>query len=146
VWWIVGLEEGDGVVAGFDCYDLTPGGSPSGRIWAHESDGVDIDSYVGSAGGNSTYSDGYGWTNLEWSWSFDSNGGAAPGLVIEARIYSGSTGSGTNDGGNTIYIDNAWIVVSNDNAMIYNPAGQTIPEPFLGLGALLGLALLRRVR
>ncbi len=136
VWWVTGLSEGDGIVASFYMYDTTPGGSPSGRIWGHyTSDPTNINSYSGSASGNLEYSDGSGWTNLQWSWTFDSDGGANDGFVCEARIYAGS-------GGNVVYVDTASITVSNNNAKIYNAAGDSIPEPItlsvlvLGLGAL----------
>jgi len=130
------LNDGDGIVASFHVYDTTPSGSPSGRIWGHYTDGVDVGSYAGSAGGNSTYSDGYGWTNLQWSWTFTTDGtDGRTGLVVEARIYS----SALDD---SIYIDTASITVSNNAAKIYRADGQTIPEPItlsvlvLGLGAL----------
>jgi hypothetical protein len=146
IFWVTGLDQGDAVVSSFDVYDVTPGASPSGRIWGHKTVDGDIDSYAGSVGGNSTYSDGYGWTNLQQTWFFESEGPETNGIVVEARIYSG-TGSvqGTNDGGNVIYVDRAWVVVSNDNAMIQLPDGSYVPEPVLGLGVLAGLVLLRRV-
>ena len=136
IWWVTGLNDGDGITASFYVYDTTPSASPSGRIWGHyTSNDVDISVYAGSAGGNDTYSDGSGWTNLQWNWSFDSNGGERDGFVCEARIYS-------SESNNVIYIDTASIIVSNDNAKIYNAAGQQIPEPFMisllviALGAL----------
>ncbi len=136
VWWVTGLSDGDGIVADFYVYDTTPGGSPSGRIWGHYTgDPTNIYDYAGSAGGNSTYSDGSGWTNLSYSWTFDSDGGARDGFVCEARIYASA-------GNNILYFDTAAITVSNDNAKIYNAAGDSIPEPItlsvlvLGLGAL----------
>jgi len=136
IWWVTGLQDGDGIVAKFHVYDTTPSGSPSGRIWGHYTDGVDVGSYAGSAGGNSTYSDGSGWTNLSHSWTFTTDGtDGRTGLVVEARIYSSAEFQ-------SIYIDTATITVSNNSAKIYRANGETIPEPItlsvlvLGLGAL----------
>jgi hypothetical protein len=145
IFWITGLLNGDAIVAGFDVFDVTPGASPSGRIWGHYTDGVSIDSYEGSASGNLEYSLGNGWTNLQWTWQFDGSDPGRTGLIVEARIYSG-TGTGTNVDGNTIYVDKAWVVVSNNNALIQRPDGSYVPEPVLGLGALAGLVLLLRSR
>lgn len=134
VWWVTGLQDGDGVTASFYCYDVTPGSNPSGRIWGHYTDGLDVNNYAGSAGGNSTYSDGSGWSKLEYTWIFDGSSGHT-GLVVEARIYSGSdiTG-GTNTDGNVVYYDDASIIVSNDTAVVYNAAGASIPEPAMLIG------------
>jgi hypothetical protein len=146
IWWVTGLEDGDAVVASFNVFDLTPGGNPSGRIWGSYTDGLNIDGYAGSASGNNEYSLGNGWTNLVWTFIFDrSTNPGRTGLVVQARIYSGTDDTaGTNVNGNVIYIDDAAIVVSNDAAIIHRADGQTIPEPVLGLGLLLGLACLRR--
>jgi hypothetical protein len=135
VWWVTGLSSGDVVTASFYCYDTTPGGSPSGRIWGHYTDGLDIDSYQGSAGGNDTYSDGSGWTNLQYDFNFVSSGtDGRTGLVIEARMYCAA------DPLNVLYYDNTHITVSRESAVIHRADGATIPEPaFLGL---LPLALL----
>jgi len=136
IWWVTGLQDGDGIVADFYVYDTTPSASPSGRIWGnYTSDPTNIYSYSGSASGNLEYSDGSGWTNLSYSWTFDSNGGANDGFVCEARIYSAA-------GANVLYFDTASITVSNDNAKIYNAAGQVIPEPFTFSALLLGLGAL----
>ena len=136
VWWVTGLSDGDGIVADFYVYDTNPGTYPRGRIWGHYTgDPTNIYDYAGSAGGEGTYAEIGGWTNLSYSWTFDSDGGARDGFVCEARIYSAA-------GDNVIYIDTASITVSNNNAKIYNAAGDSIPEPItlsvlvLGLGAL----------
>ncbi|MBC8527179.1 MAG: T9SS type A sorting domain-containing protein, partial [Candidatus Cloacimonetes bacterium] len=119
IWWVTGLVDGDNIDASFYCYDVTPGAYPSGRIWAHyTSDPEDITSYAGSAGGNSTYSDGTGWSQLPYSWEFDSDGGSRDGFVVEARIYSV-------EDSNVIYVDFAEITVSSNTATIYNAAGDT---------------------
>ncbi len=87
--WVVGLQEGDIVDAMFYGYDLTPGASPSQRIWgSYTETGGDINSYSGSAGGNDTYTAGTGWDLVSWSWVFDSDTGNHDGLVIQSRLYS----------------------------------------------------------
>ncbi len=130
--WINGLSTGDQVTASFWVYDTTPGGSPSGRIWGHyTNDDTDITSYAGSASGNYDYSDGSGWSKLEWTWTFDADTDRT-GLVVEARPYGGS-------GGDTIYVDSL-SVTAPDTATITFP-GAAVPEPatmaILGLGGLL---------
>ncbi|MCD4751311.1 MAG: hypothetical protein K8R59_18225 [Thermoanaerobaculales bacterium] len=119
IWWITGLVDGDTVTASFWVYDTTPAASPSSRIWGHYTD-TDVNSYSGSADGNGDYSDGSGWSQLSWTWTFDSNLGANDGLVVEARIYSG-------DSANILYIDDAAITVSSDTAIVYAPDGTVVP-------------------
>jgi len=120
VWWVTGCAQDDTIDANFYVYDTTPAASPSGRIWAHYTDDpMDIDSYAGSASGNSTYSDGTGWSNLAFQWVFDSDGGLRDGIAIEARIYSGSAGSQDS----IIWVDNTYIRTSSDLATIHNAAG-----------------------
>jgi len=85
---IENLTQGDIIDASFYGYDDTPGTSPSFRIWAHYANSGDVNSYAGSASGNSTYSAGIGWEQLAWSWSFDDGGGTRDALVIEYRLYS----------------------------------------------------------
>lgn len=83
--WIVGLSDGEEVTASFWCYDISDTGYPSGRIWAHWNDDPnDPQGYSGSAGGNSTYTSGIGWEQLEQSWIVESG---HTGIVIEARFY-----------------------------------------------------------
>ena len=120
------------------CYDTTPSASPSGRLWGHFNANNDIDTYDGSPGVGSDYSDGTGWSYLEYTYTFldDDYGtiGDRTGIVIEARTYSTT--------GDTIWIDDLEITAP-DYAVICKP--QLIPEPctllLFGMG---GLALLRR--
>jgi hypothetical protein len=139
MWWVTGLSSGDVVTASFYCYDTTPSGSPSGRIWGHYTDGLDITTYQGSAGGNSEYSDGLGWTNLQHQWTFVTDGtDGRTGLVVEARMYCAASPL------NVLYYDTTAITVSRESAKIYRADGTTIPEPaFLGLFPL-ALLLFRR--
>jgi len=86
VGWIKGLSDGDTVMATFWVYDTTPGTNPSGRIWAHwNDDPVDPNGYNGSAGGNSDYSAGTGWSELSYEWTVADG---HTGIIIEARIYA----------------------------------------------------------
>ncbi len=85
--WICGLNEGDQVTASFDVYDMTAGSLyTSTRIWGHTTLADDINNYVASASGNSTYSDGLGWNNLSWTWTVT----GATCLCVEARPYGAS--------------------------------------------------------
>ena len=123
IWWITGLTDGDIIDASFWVYDFNEEASyPKGRIWAHYTDDpTDIYSYAGSAGGNEEYST-IGWSQLSWSWTFDSSGGTRDGFVVEARIYSGSAAPD-----NVIYIDSAAITVSSDTATIHSCAPPATP-------------------
>ncbi len=91
--WITNLTDGDLITASFYGYDVTPGASPSLRIWGHYTTSDDIENYCGSASGNYDYTAGTGWDFLEWTWTFDSDGGTRDALVVEARLYSGSGGT-----------------------------------------------------
>jgi len=134
--WVTGLSDGDQIDASFWAYDDTFGGSPSLRIWGHyTSTGGTIDDYAGSAGGNSTYSGQEDhWEELSHSWTFDSDGGARDGLVIEIRIYASSS-AGVGHG----YVDDMTVSVfgGNANTVIHTPGG-SVPAP--GALALLGVA------
>lgn len=120
--WIKNLQAGDIVTASFWVYDTTPGGSPSGRIWAHyNNSNSNVNQYDGSAGGNNTYSGSSPWSLLSFSWTMPVG---KTGLIIEARTYS--------DGQDTIWVDDL-TVTAPDHATIVTPA---VPEP----GSLLALA------
>jgi len=111
VGWIKDLSDGDTVIASFWVYDDTPSATPSGRIWGHwNDDPVDPNAYNGSASGNNTYSDGTGWSFLEWEWTVSDG---HTGLMIEGRIYSG------------LEFDTIWI----DDLTITAPDGATIVLP-----------------
>lgn len=135
--WITGLTDGDVVDASFFGYDITAGASPSLRIWGHYTDSSDPSSYLGSAGGNEEYTDGSGWDDVAWSWTFDSDLGARSGLTIEARLYSTPA---TMDPDHTDYWIDDCTVTAPDTATIH-----FAPEPtsllLLGLG---GAVLMRR--
>lgn len=121
IWWVTGLTDGDQITASFYVYDTTPSANPSGRIWAHSTPvGGVVTDYGGSLSGNSTYSDGTGWSLMSYTWTFDSSSGANDGFVLEARIYSGTDGD-------SIYIDDTAIDVSSDTATVYDASGATVP-------------------
>lgn len=89
--WITGLTDGDTVDASFWAFDSTPAAAPSVRIWGHYTNGADVDSYAGSAGGNGTYSGDTTWAELDYSWVFDSAAGTRDGLMVEVRFYDSSS-------------------------------------------------------
>lgn len=128
--WVTGLTDGDTVFGSFMAWDDSPGASSSLRIWgSYTDDASDITSYAGSAGGNSTYSGdpaGGLWQELSHEWTFDSNGGARDGLVIQIRMYANSAGDG-------LYADDLFVSTSSSTAVI-----TVAPAP--GALALLGLA------
>lgn len=131
---ITGLQDGDIIDASFFRYDITPGGSPSMRIWGHYALSTDIDSYMGSAGGNDDYGLGEGWDQAAWQWVFDSDGGTRDALVIEVRLYSPTDGPG-----DQFWVDDLYVGVTGDDlsgTKIYTPGN--IPAP--GSAILLALA------
>jgi hypothetical protein len=128
--YITGLSNGETISVNLWVYDITPGPgvSPRARIWAHYVKNNSINDFAGSAGGNASYSNGSGWSNLGWNWTIDL-GYDRTGLVIEVRTYS--------DIGDTVWIDDL-SVTAPETANVYVP-GQTVPEPgiiFLSLAAL----------
>ena len=86
--YIQNLNPGDVVTASFYTYDSAEG-SPSARIWGGYVTNDDINSYAGSAGGNSTYPSGIGWEQLSHTWTIEDGKEA---LIVEARLYSSSSG------------------------------------------------------
>lgn len=131
--WITGLQDGDVIDGSFWAWDDTPGTNPSVRIWGHYGVAADgIDSYEGSAGGNSTYSGETVWSNLGHSWTFDSAGGTRDSLIIEVRLYAGS-GAGQN----FAYIDDLAVTVTGTDVSGVNII---FPVPAPGAIALLGVA------
>ena len=133
VGWVEGLNAGDVVTASLWIYDTTPAASPSGRIWGHYNEFNDINDYAGSASGNYTYSDGTGWSFLEYSWTYSPTDLDATGLVIEVRTYS--------DAGDTIWVDDMTITAP-DYATIYTPGETLSPVPIPGAIWLLGTGLI----
>ncbi|WP_246116299.1 PEP-CTERM sorting domain-containing protein [Denitromonas halophila] len=131
---VTGLQAGDLVSASFWGYDNSAGTNPSLRIWGHYADAADINSYVKSAGGSNTYTDGSGWSELSNTWTFD--GGATDGLVIEARLYSMTSG-GTSDR-TDFWIDDLRISAP-DHATIQFAAAVPEPESYALMLAGLGM-------
>lgn len=140
--WITGLADGDTVDASFWAFDNTPSAAPSVRIWGHYTSGSDVNSYAGSADGNTTYSGSTDWSQLSHNWVFDSDGGTRDGLVVEVRFYDSSsvpTGSALVDD----------LYVSSSSGEISVPGTSAVPLPgamwLLGSG-LIGLTSLIRKR
>jgi len=119
IWWVTGLTDGDQVTASFWVYDITSSGSPSGRIWGHYTD-TDVNSYAGSASGNSDYSGTATWTQLSHTWTFDSDTNTRDGLVVEARIYSSAQYD-------SIYVDDASITVTAAGTAVITAPDGTVP-------------------
>jgi hypothetical protein len=113
--YICGLNEGDVVTASFDVYDESAGSVyTSTRIWGHYALPGDVNSYAGSAGGNSTYSDGLGWNNLSYTWTIPA---LKTCLVVEVRPYGASPFDQAPN-----WVDNL-CVTAPDNASIQFPGG-----------------------
>ncbi len=119
--WITNLVEGDMVSASIQTLDLIDG-NPSVRIWGHWTDPSDIDAYIGSAGGNSTYSGGStDWVELTQDWTVDA-AHAGNGLVIEVRPYNADPFTGSN------WVD--YLCVTHPaSANVQFPGGSVATEP-----------------
>jgi hypothetical protein len=117
--WITNLQDGDQITASFWAYDVTPGASPSARIWGHFTEEHYLD-YAGSAGGNETYSAGTGWEELSWTWTFDGTDPTHEGLMVEFRMYSGA-------GAFTYWCDDV-TVTAPDHARIWFPNQNPVPN------------------
>ena len=131
--YIENLAEGDLVTASFYGWDSTPSASPSMRIWGHYADNGDVTSYTGSAGGNSTYTDGVlngNWSQVEYTWTV---GAGYEALVIEARLYSTPSTGAQNS---TYWIDDLSVTAPDSSTIT------VVPEPTtFTLFGLIGLAV-----
>jgi len=117
--WINELTDGDTVTVSFWVYDETED-RPAGRIWGHyTNDNTDINSYAGSAGGNSSYTDGSGWQQVSHTWTFDSSSNSRDGLVIEFRHYDSADFTTGN-----LYLDD--IEITSSAGIITLANGQTV--------------------
>jgi hypothetical protein len=135
--YIEGLTGGDQVSASFYGWDSTDGASPSLRVWGHYALNGDVNSYDGSASGNTDFTTGAlngAWSQVDHTWTVDAGKEA---LVVEVRLYS--TPSTANDTFSTFFVDDLHIEA---------PDGATItvaPEPTsLALLALGALGFIRR--
>ena len=116
--WVRGLQDGDVVEADFWRYDVTPGASPSCRIWGHWNDTDSCTGYSGSAGGNDDYGPGTGWDKASWSWVVVDG---HTGLIIECRTYSNP--------GDVVWVDDIGIRAPCDAIIIFPDAGPSAVVP-----------------
>ena len=120
--WVSNLNNGDEVTACFYGYDDTEEASPSLRIWGHWSSNESALDDQQSAGGNTEYTDGSGWSQVCHTWTAST----FEALTIQARLYSGGSTS------TKYFIDKLEINTSSDSAVI------NFPEPIEGLFANAG--------
>jgi hypothetical protein len=113
---IQNLSHGDTIDASFWGHDTTPAASPSMRIWGHWATSGDIDSYNGSAGGNNTYTDGTGWSQVSHSWAYDTTATDGDALVVECRLYSPAAPAEPD-----FYIDDLDVSVISNTASVTTP-------------------------
>ena len=107
--YVWGLELNDTVSASFWRYDVTPGASPSCRIWGHWNDDLPDDyfGYSGSASGQGDYGLGTGWDQTMFDFV---NVDGHTGLVIECRTYSAP--------GDIVYLDDMEITIPEHASII----------------------------
>tara|TARA_Y100001970_G_C14183499_1_gene831175 strand:- start:797 stop:1420 length:624 start_codon:yes stop_codon:yes gene_type:complete len=128
--WITGLSAGDTVtVTASAIGEATEGSSiAKARLWGHYTNGDDITSYLGSAGGGDNSSNYIGdegvWETGTTSWTFD----ADANFLLEGRIYS--------YGDNNSWMMDDLIIELNSSTASVNMIG--VPAP--GALALVGLA------
>ncbi len=138
--YIEGLAEGDEVTASFYAWDSTPDENPSVRIWGHYALNGDVDSYDGSASGNSTYTVGVldgGWEQVTYTWTIPADKQA---LVVEYRLYSPTTTDAIS------YWADDLSVTAPDGATINVPSAVPEPSTYAAMAGLLclGVVALRR--
>jgi hypothetical protein len=121
--YVENLVEGDTVYASFYGFDITPGMSPSLRIWGHYANNGDVTSYAGSAGGNSAYTAGTGWDLVEHTWIIPADKEA---LVVEARLYS--TPSTNNPDHTDFFIDDLHMEWPSTATVTFPAPGPTPVE------------------
>ena len=119
--WITGLSAGQDITACFYGYDDTPSSAPSLRVWGSWTSNDDIDSYQGSADGNSEYTAGTGWDQVCHTFSTNQeNWSDGEALVIQARLYSSSSGPDP-----TVYYVDLVEVTAPNNTTVNYPGGNT---------------------
>ena len=113
--WVTNLSADQEIEACFYGYDTTPSASPSMRIWGSWSANNDITSYQGTANGNVDFTDGSGWDQICHTFSTNDNGwDSGEALVIQARLYSGSSDP-------TVYFIDAIHVIAPPGASLILP-------------------------
>lgn len=128
--WITGLSAGDSVTVTASAIGESNDGSATAkaRLWGHFTDGEDIGSYLGSAGGGDNASNYIGdagvWETGSTTWTFDED----RNFLLEGRLYS----YGDN---NSWMMDDLIIEINSSTASI-----DMIGVPAPGALALLGIA------
>lgn len=124
--WVTGAVDGDFIHAEFQGYDITPGASPSLRIWGGYTDDLDPNNYVSSAGSTGDYTPGdpAGWGITESDWTYA--GGPNSGLTIQARLYS--TPATLDPDHTDFWIDYVCVTVP-DHCVVHFPEGSSPVEP-----------------
>ena len=128
--WVTDLSEGDEIEACFYGYDTTQNSAPSMRIWGAWSANDDINSYAGapdsSSEQNNDYTAGNGWDQICHTFSTNmSNWESGEALVIQARLYSSSSGPDPAQ----YFIDLVDVTTTSSTATIHFPGAQ---EPVTG--------------
>jgi len=117
--WITDLSSGQDITACFYGYDDTPSSAPSLRVWGSWTANDDIDSYQGSADGNTDYTAGTGWDQVCHTFSTNQeNWGTGEALVIQARLYSSTSGPDP-----TVYFVDLVEVTAPNSATVLYPGG-----------------------
>ncbi|MAX09637.1 MAG: hypothetical protein CMG13_02095 [Candidatus Marinimicrobia bacterium] len=110
---VSGLSGGESIEVCLDMY--TPDEDVKGRIWGHYYDGVDINSYDGSASGGDEYADTYGaWETNCYTWIVEAG---KVGFILEARLYSYNDGS-------PLTVDN--LIINSSGGSIIFPGDVSI--------------------
>jgi len=124
--WVTNISAGDEITACYYGYDNTPNASPSLRIWGSWTANDDINSYQGSADGNSDYTDGSGWSQICHTFTTDVevNGettwDTGEALAIQARLYSSTSGSDP-----TVYFLDLIEITAPNNVIVNYPGGSS---------------------
>jgi len=139
--WVHGVQTGDEVTVSWWSYDDTPGAVspdyyPRSRVWGHYSSD-DITTYEGSASGGADYTTGIGWEEQTHTFVCDLVDPDATALVIEFRLYSGTSALG--DPLNYFWADDITVTAPEGTTIFLpnqEPVGTTETTTMDGVKAL----------